>query len=309
VTSELTTQQLDELKPLAHLIAEKVATVPVRHCPGGTDMLVAELVTAVAVYMGRTLGPHPQSVAVAQAELDDEDADEDGCWEWTGARDRDGYGVKKIDGRQWRVHRLAYMEATGEDPGELHVLHSCDNPPCYRPSHLRLGTNADNVADKVARGRSRNQYTDADACIYGHVFTPDNVYVNPTSGSRQCRTCRRLFNALDKKLAKAPKEDKKILREIFRERMRQDFVFGWQNHPDGTGALSCVLERDKARQGCENAFQRGAGTWMHVLIEEVFEAFAEEDPAKLRAELIQVAAVAAAWIAAIDRQAAVSSVV
>jgi len=89
---------------------------------------------------------------------------------------------------------------------------------------------------------------------------------------------------------------------ITAERLRQDNKFGEQNHPDGTGALSYVLERDKARQGCENAFQRGAGTWMHVLIEEVFEAFAEEDPAKLRAELIQVAAVAVAWIEAIDRR-------
>ncbi|SOD80061.1 hypothetical protein SAMN06272781_6848 [Streptomyces sp. 1222.2] len=98
--------------------------------------------------------------------------------------------------------------------------------------------------------------------------------------------------------------DAGVLAEVQAERERQDARWGEQNHPDGTGALSCVLERDKARQGCESAFQRGAGTWMHVLIEEVFEAFAEEDPAKLRAELVQVAAVAVAWIAAIDRRPA-----
>lgn len=98
--------------------------------------------------------------------------------------------------------------------------------------------------------------------------------------------------------------DARILAEVQAERERQDARWGEQNHPNGTGALSCVLERDKARQGCENAFQRGDGTWMHVLIEEVFEAFAEEDPAKLRAELVQVAAVATNWIGAIDRRTA-----
>ncbi|MFF1297961.1 MULTISPECIES: hypothetical protein [unclassified Streptomyces] len=84
------------------------------------------------------------------------------------------------------------------------------------------------------------------------------------------------------------------------ERQRQLEKFGDQHHPDGTGSLTQVLEADKARAGCQAAFERGDGTWMHVLIEEVFEALAEEDPVKLRAELIQVAAVCAAWVTDID---------
>lgn len=91
------------------------------------------------------------------------------------------------------------------------------------------------------------------------------------------------------------------------ERQNQIAKWGDQHHPDGTGALSQVLEADKARQGCKNAFARGDGTWMHVLIEEVFEAFAEEDPVKVRAELVQVAAVCAAWIADIDSRGATAS--
>jgi hypothetical protein len=84
------------------------------------------------------------------------------------------------------------------------------------------------------------------------------------------------------------------------ERQRQLEKFGDQHHPDGTGSLTQVLEADKAREGCQAAFERGDGTWMHVLIEEVFEALAEEDPAKLRAELVQVASVCAAWVTDID---------
>lgn len=86
------------------------------------------------------------------------------------------------------------------------------------------------------------------------------------------------------------------------ERQAQLAKFGDQKHPDGTGGLTQSIEADKARAGCQAAFARGNGTWMHVLIEEVFEAFAESDPARLRAELLQVAAVCAAWIWDIDQR-------
>ncbi|WP_327710062.1 DUF6011 domain-containing protein [Streptomyces sp. NBC_00464] len=92
----------------------------------------------------------------------------------------------------------------------------------------------------------------------------------------------------------------RFARLIDTERQAQLAKWGDQHHPDGTGSLPLALEADKAREGCQAAFARGDGTWMHVLIEEVMEAFAESDPAKLRAELIQVAAVCAAWIADID---------
>lgn len=79
----------------------------------------------------------------------------DECWPWPGATIK-GYGYiqRRSPRRSWLVHRLAYLAAHG-DPGDLHVLHSCDNPRCCNPAHLRLGTNADNVRDRADRRRGR----------------------------------------------------------------------------------------------------------------------------------------------------------
>jgi hypothetical protein len=96
--------------------------------------------------------------------------------------------------------------------------------------------------------------------------------------------------------------DAQVLAEVQAERERQDAKWGEQNHPDGTGNRSQQDRAEFARRWCESAFESGYGTWADVLTEEVAEAEAERDPARLRAELIQVAAVACAWIAAIDRR-------
>ena len=94
-----------------------------------------------------------------------------------------------------------------------------------------------------------------------------------------------------------------VLSDVYEERDRQDSRWGQQNHPDGTGdKITCKFDADRARRRCQTAFAAGTGTWRHVLEEEVFETFAEVDPVALRAELVQVAAVAVAWIEAIDRR-------
>lgn len=88
---------------------------------------------------------------------------------------------------------------------------------------------------------------------------------------------------------------------IVRERERQDEMWGEQNHPDGTGRF-LAKHALWARQATERATEDGSLTWRHILWEEVGEAFAESDPVALRKELAQVAAVALAWIEAIDRR-------
>lgn len=71
------------------------------------------------------------------------------CWEWSGTRHSDGYGL--VGGCY--AHRISEQIHHGPIGAGLHVLHSCDNPPCVNPAHLRTGTHSDNVRDAVERGR------------------------------------------------------------------------------------------------------------------------------------------------------------
>lgn len=81
----------------------------------------------------------------------------DGCWEWGGSTNQHGYGQIKIAGKPVKAHRFSWALHFG-DPGDLNVLHTCDNPPCVRPDHLLLGTHADNMADMVAKGRQNSSW-------------------------------------------------------------------------------------------------------------------------------------------------------
>ena len=93
-----------------------------------------------------------------------------------------------------------------------------------------------------------------------------------------------------------------VLNNIAAERFKQDERWGEQNHPDGTGGKFYEDLASLSRRNADSAARSGHITWKDILTEEFWEAIAESDPEKLRAELVQVAAVAAAWVEAIDRR-------
>ena len=115
-----------------------------------------------------------------------------------------------------------------------------------------------------------------------------------------------------------PVLNRPVLAEVDAERRRQDDKWGEQNHPNGTGderllpALPPTFEGRAtmgtlayaARRWCQALAENDACTFAAILLEEVGEALAEDPPATLRAELIQVAAVAVAWVEKIDRDEA-----
>ena len=95
-----------------------------------------------------------------------------------------GKGVPRI-----YAHRLSFLLFNGSLNSDLNVLHSCDNPRCVNPEHLRQGTQADNARDASIRGRTANGNTHLTHCKNGHNLSPENVW--NVNGHRQCKPCHR----------------------------------------------------------------------------------------------------------------------
>ena len=75
------------------------------------------------------------------------------CWEWKGNCEKKGYGQVKIKGVTFKTHRLSWLLFNGGGLTSLDVLHRCDNPKCFNPNHLFLGTHAENNKDRDEKSR------------------------------------------------------------------------------------------------------------------------------------------------------------
>lgn len=79
---------------------------------------------------------------------------QNGCWEFQGARGREGHGMYSLNGITTMAHRFSWERTNGPIPEGMIVRHLvCDNPPCVNPAHLAVGTPADNTEDAIRNGR------------------------------------------------------------------------------------------------------------------------------------------------------------
>lgn len=88
-----------------------------------------------------------------------------GCLLWQKSRTSRGYPKTTIKRRTVAVHRLAYKVFVGPIPAGLRVLHTCDVQHCIEPSHLFVGTDADNAADRDAKGRGGDSRGEANGMV------------------------------------------------------------------------------------------------------------------------------------------------
>lgn len=104
----------------------------------------------------RGIGGHVRHCNVTTEQLFWLKVDKDGaggCWLWLGYCQPDGYGQVGIDGSTLNSHRYLYEKVKGLVPDGLEIMHSCDVRNCVNPDHMSVGTDAQNVADKIAKGR------------------------------------------------------------------------------------------------------------------------------------------------------------
>lgn len=101
----------------------------------------------------------------------------DGCWIWTGQKHPNGYGLIDLKTRGARrivliASRVIWEWEHGPIPDGMQVCHTCDFPPCVRLDHLFLGTNQDNIDDKMNKGRQMKG-----EAVHTSILTEDHVIV------------------------------------------------------------------------------------------------------------------------------------
>ena len=95
---------------------------------------------------------HPDEIIVRFFENINYPGNDDDCWTWKGYCNKAGYGIFNWN-RHIKAHRFVYECYNGSISTDIFVCHTCDNPPCCNPNHLKLGTDMDNKQDMVQKNR------------------------------------------------------------------------------------------------------------------------------------------------------------
>lgn len=111
----------------------------------------------------------------------------DGCWLWTGPKNRYGYGIHSENHKSLKAHRWSYEYHKGPIPEGLQIDHLCRNRSCVNPDHLEAVTKKENTLRSQAPTALNARKTH---CQNGHPFDAENTIINK-HGWRYCRICTR----------------------------------------------------------------------------------------------------------------------
>lgn len=142
--------------------------------------------------------------------------EKDKCWEWVGGKNEHGYGIFYFNKKFIKAHRFSLMINNGLSHDSYlggHVLHKCDNPPCVNPDHLYIGTQKQNMNDKIKRNRDHN--LKKTHCKNGHPYNKENTIITTRKNGyvgRSCRVCKKV-NALTYYYKSNTEENKQIRNE------------------------------------------------------------------------------------------------